>query len=374
MAVDDDPRKLDEIERIFSRGIDDNIFYFTKETSFDEGARLIEKNRFDFVFLDVHEDKNDPDPSIEPAEEDQRGEEILQALQNSRFLPVIFYTGFPDKVRHLCSPLVQVVSKGSSVQEIRAAVQAILDMKLLHLFKYIEEQGRSYMWDSLSSTLDGHWGDIKPREISLLLARHISKSLSKEVIKQLLEMDHKIIDPLEMYLYPPEGDSCNPADVFRSKADSSLWMVLTPACDFEQSKADNVLLARIKSITEHPVYNEWMSAKDALEKIPENERTNEQKQGVKNLKGKVKSLVKNQAGIRYRYLPKAFFLPDCVVDFQELIHLPAEQSEYYEPVCSLDSPFREEMLSAFSKYYGRIGIPDYDSSVILERIEKEYFE
>lgn len=373
LAVDDDPQKLDELDRILSSRMGDNCFDFTKTTSFKEGISFINDNRFDLVFLDVHEDAGDPDPEAQLRQEDQQGEELLHHLQSKRFLPVIFYTGYPTKVAHLQSMVVKVVEKGSSPSEIRTVVNQILDTKLPHLLRYVEEQSRSYIWEALSDLISEHSDEINAADISLLLARKLAASLSQHVVKAMLEMDGGKINPLEMYQYPPSSESCNPADIYRRKNDNSFWMVFTPACDFEQNKADNVLLAKVVPLVEHPAYTEWQIKALAFVGIQEEgDKKKSAKREMNDAKGNVKSLVKGRLGERYRFLPGTFFLPDCVVDFQELVNFPRESAGDFEVVCSLDNPYREEMLHFFSKYYGRIGTPDYDTEPVWEKIEQGF--
>lgn len=373
LAVDDDAQKLDELERVLSTRMGDDVFVFTKVTVFDEGIKLIENNRFDLVFLDVHEASGDPNPSDNPAAEDQRGEEILRHIRSVRFLPVIFYTGYPVKVEHLRSMVVKVVDKGATTDEIRAAVTQVMDTRLPQLLRYIEEQSRAYVWESLDGLLESHEGEINAPDVSLLLARRLAASLSQNIVKEMIGEDVSRINPLEMYQYPPSESSCNPADIYRNNDEGSLWMVLTPACDFDQNKADNVLLAKVVPLVEHHVYSKWKEEASKFEAIPEGGQGKEKaKEAMNSARGKVISLVKGKLGERYRFLPGTFFLPDCVVDFQELVNYPKDSAKDFKVVCSLDNPYREEMLHFFSKYYGRIGTPDYDYNPVWQKIEGNF--
>ncbi len=373
LAVDDDAEKLDELERVLSTRMGDDSFVFTKVTMFDEGVKLIENNRFDLVFLDVHEASGDPNPSDNPTAEDQRGEEILHHIRSVRFLPVIFYTGYPTKVEHLRSMVVKVVAKGSTTDEIRAAVNQVLDTKLPQLLRYVEEQSRSYIWESLDHLLKSHGNEIDVSDISLLLARRLAASLSQNIVKEMVGMEVSKINPLEIYQYPPSEESCNPADIYRREKDGSLWMVFTPACDFEQNKADNVLLAKVIPLVEHPVYAKWKQTAAAYHAIPDTDANKKNaKTEMKDARGDVRSLVKGRLKERYKFLPGTFFLPDCVVDFQDLVNFPRGAANEFQVVCSLDNPYREEMLHFFSKYYGRIGTPDYDNNPVWEKIEGDF--
>src|SRR5690606_39210364 len=257
-------------------------------------------------------------------------------------------------------------------EEVRNAVTSILSTKLPHLAKHIEEQSRAYMWNNLETALKQIAGADISSDIALLAARNLAKNLSQKSIKEMLGGDANLISPLEIYLFPPQKDSCNPGDIFKKKSDNTLWMVLTPACDFEQNKCENVLLAQVESLINHDAYKAWQQAANALDAVPENQQSKEMKKHVSDAGGLVKSLVKNKLNSRFRFFPGTFFLPDCVVDFQNLQTLPITESNQYEIVCSLDNPYREETLQLFSNYFGRIGTPDYDPKPIWDKIEKAF--
>ena len=371
LSVDDDPEMHKGLERVLSSKMDDQRFEFTSVNSFDKGLELIESHRFDLIFLDVHED-HDPDPSENFGREDQRGEQLLDSLKSIRFVPVVFYTGFPAKVQHLESHVVRVVEKGATPTEVRDAVSAILSTGLPHLTRHIEEQSRAYIWDSLEEPLKKIKADHVSSDLALLAARNLASNLSQRSIKNLLGADLDHITPLEMYLYPPQSDTCNPADIFRNKEDQTLWMVLTPACDFEQGNAENVLLARIYRLSEHQLYKDWQAEAKRYKETPEAQRGRSSETRLSAAKGRVKNLVNNKYKARYRFLPGTFFLPDCVVDFQDLIHLPSGDQKSYEIVCSLDNPYREEYMQLFSNYYGRIGTPDYKKDFVWSMVEQSF--
>lgn len=373
LSVDDDSENSQGLQAILSSRMESNDFEFTCTADFDEGIDLIKHNRFDLIFLDVHDETgHDPDPSVNPNEEDQRGEKLLGILKLFRFVPVVFYTGFPNKVHHLESHVVKVVDKGAPPDEVRSAVISILNTGLPQLTRHIEEQSRAYIWDNLESALKGVEDDNVTSDIALLAARNLAKNLSQRSVKELLGSELDTIAPLEMYLYPPEQGSCNPGDIYRRKEDGMLWMVLTPACDFEQGNAENVLLARVVPLTEHALYGNWLDKERELSVIPDGQPMNGLERDAKKARGEVKSLVKNRKGSRFKFLPGTFFLLDCVIDFQQLLNLPRAEADNYEVVCSLDNPYREEVLQLFSSYYGRIGTPDYRFDAIWKKIDQAF--
>ncbi|CDG51274.1 response regulator [Halomonas sp. QX-2] len=372
LSVDDNSEMHEDLSRILSTRMDDDEFEFIFETSFSAGLKLIQESKFDFVFLDVHEDLSDPDPMDNLEEEDQRGEQLLVALKETIFVPVIFYTGYPSKVEHLKSHVVKVVEKGSPPQDIRDAVKSILETRLPHLTRYIEDKSRAYIWENLEKSLNETTTGKIESDIALLVARNLAKNLSQNSIKELLGCDTSRINPLEMYLFPPEKGGCNPADIICRKDDNTLWMVLTPACDFVQENAENVLLARVTPLTEHELYINWENELKMYHEIPEAQRGKSSKVPVNQARSKVKDIVNNKHKARYRFLAGTFFIDDCIVDFQNLLHMPMVEEDGYRPICSLDNPYREEFLQIFSNYYGRIGTPDYAKDEVWNKIDEKF--
>lgn len=368
LSVDDDQQKQDELERVLSSRMGDHKLVFSKTNSFDKGIEIINSARLDLVILDVHEDKTDPDPSENPMQEDQRGEELLSVIKKSRFLPVIFYTGYPAKVKHLENPYVKVIDKGAPPDEIRKSVLSIFSTGLLDLSRHVEEQSRIYMWESLEGSLKDQ-SLKKPTDLTLLLARNMSKNLAQDVVKNIISEELDVINPLEMYLYPPEPNRCNPADILK-KNDGTYWMVLTPACDFEQSKVDNVLMVKLTPLTQMEEYKGWLEEYTKFKELPASEQTRKNKKGFNEKKDFVRKIVQGRAAKRFKYLPGTFFMEDMVADFQET-GIYSIEDESFEIVCNMDSPFREEVLHHFSNYYGRIGTPDYDSEYLWSQIESE---
>ena len=374
LTVDDEVKNMNELERIFSKGtgFDGDSFNFTKVTSFADGLELIRTARFDFIFLDVHDNAGDPDPNTKPSVEDQKGEELLHALKKIRFSPVIFYTGYPKKVEHLSSPVVRILDKGATVDEVRDEVKAILDTKLPHLSNYIENESRKYIWETLDTVWD-KIPDISPPDLSLLLARRLANNLSENVVKGILGISKTHIKPLEMYIYPP-SDICSPGDIYQQNDDQRTWIVSTPACDFEQNKAQNVLLARVKPISDHEeIINVKTARKNKEEADPSNaDAFATLTKKVEKAMGRLTNLLKDGLSTRYKFLPGTFFFESSYIDFQDVKSINLEENTNYTKVCTLDSPYREEVINLFSKYYGRIGTPDLKFADTMKVIEENY--
>ncbi|HEY7495462.1 MAG TPA: hypothetical protein VIH59_30690 [Candidatus Tectomicrobia bacterium] len=124
-----------------------------------------------------------------------------------------------------------------------------------------------------------------------------------------------------------------------------------------REKAELVLLARCLPLTEQVEYQQWRDG------LPTPSRT---------INGKLQDLLRNNRrdiqSERFFFLPGALSLPDLVVDFQQLVTLQREHMGGLERLASLDSPFAEALLARFTRYFGRLGTPDLDIAVLLQKL------
>lgn len=329
--------------------------------TFKEAAGYLRKERFDLLILDL---KDESDTSLE-ADSNPAGLEVFEELKKTRFIPVVFYTALAHKVRAMETSFVRVVEKTEDVTRVREEVQRVLGTQLPNLSRHLEELQRSYMWDFVST----HWKDFKNAhqqvDLAYLLARRLALSLEKEARKLGRKMagksvpmaDPKNIHPMEMYVPPPVGSDRQAGDIFRGTVGEAdgYWIALTPSCDFEQpGRLHNVLVAQCVPLAGEPEYTNW----------------------IKNPKANAAQLIAligdnrdNAQSERFKFLPGTFFFPDSVVDFQRLYAVPPLELAKLKVIASLDSPFAEAVLARFSRYFGRLGTPDIDKIVFLNRLQ-----
>jgi len=334
------------------------------ETSFNEAIRRLAFERFDLVTLDLHSEK-DPDPdSGDKNSQSQEGRRVLEQIKKTLFVPVIFYSGYADKIEDLRSPVVKIVKKGEDdLEQIRRAATEIYQTGLPKLVKHIEEEQRSYIWD----TVDKHWSnfsaDWNPEEFSYLLARRLAARFNREGIKELLGHDREGCRPIEFYIYPPVAGEIKSGFIYDQK-DGHFWIVATPSCDFALKKADQILLVGATLLSEDGRLQDWKKFKW----VP-GDKEDEKNKNPQKTYNKLRALITNNAGERYRYLPGTFFIPDLVLDAQTLRQVTKEQLPEFKHLCTLDSPYKEEIALHFSKYYGRLGTPDLELPIVLNRLK-----
>lgn len=372
--VDDEEKVLVQVKELLEGDDDITGLGGVEVTSFDnfpEALAYLDQTFADIVILDVMKDHG-----VAAAEPELAGRDAFDQLRAKVFVPVIFYTGFANHVADLERDLklLRVVEKGKAERLLEAVVGVLKEgLPTLNrgLFGLLREVQRSYMWDFVAH----HWPYFRehedPIELAHLLVRRFGLSLSADGAASLVSAlpgggegtsvasaDGKV-HPISMYVMPPlAGATPMAGDVRRGEIDGAgdHWIVLTPSCDFAQGKADTVLLAACELLAEQA---ELLAFLENTE-----------------LKGKRKQLLalmnNNAAGRqadRYHFLPGALDLPDLLVDLRTLKTVPRDQFDALEPLASLDAPFAEALLSQFARYVGRLGTPDPDLEMVMQRLQ-----
>ena len=364
LCVDDDEKKAREVADILQRWKDNPFGQQLEaviETNFNKAVQRLRHERFDLVTLDLHAETDEKPADVgDEAETVQQGKRVLNELRKTRFVPVIFYSGYAEKIMSLSSLVVQVVKKGSNdLEAVRGAVRRLYNTGLPKLMRHIEEEQRSYIWD----TVDRHAKDFKDAvdsdDLLYLLGRRIAARLGRESIKELLEHPMEKARPMEFYIYPPLPGAIKTGCIYGPDEGGVYWIVATPSCDFAQKKVEQVLMVGATPLATFPEFAKWHESRWT----PDDKKPNG--------KGAYEDLVKlltNRAGDRLRFLPGTFFVPPLVVDMQSLNQIPIAEFTQGVPVCTLDSPYRENLLLHLSKYYGRLGSPDLEVDKIFSRL------
>lgn len=334
---------------------------------FSEAIELLKRERFDLVILDLKDDDV-------PEEEILAGQKVFEEIKKYRFVPVIFHTGFAYKVNPLNSPYVKVVTR-SEWLDLRSKIKEVLDTKLPKLIRHIEEEQRRFMWESAEKIWADDLDKGSPADLVYLLARRLANSLSGDVVRSFFGADgtagtprSEMVHAVEFYIFPPIEQHYLFGDIFLKKtADKPEYFVsLTPSCDHAQKKADFLLFSRCSELRDS---DEWGKISGFLR-----ENATPSKTSVNELKDLMKD--KNPGSRlqdRYKYLPGTSFLPDLLVDLQDLLSINREEAMSgaagLERIASLDSPFAEYLQAKMNRYFGRVGTPTLDTDLTFERFK-----
>lgn len=376
LFVDDDPETCEQVARYLGEQVvvePDGKLKVDTEVDFNKALDRLESSHYDFVVLDVRFGPWDEE------REEEAGIITLDLIKNRRFVPVIFYTGLPNKVRHLETPLIRIIEKTEGVTKILSTIKEIFATKIpivnRALLRHVEEVQRDYMWDFVARNWE-KFGDTPDRtSLAYLLARRLAKSLDGPGIQQLAEelgdttgvwCGEDNVHPMMYYVIPPISAEPTTGDIFSKSIDdqTEYTVLLTPSCDIDKGKAEWMLFARCLLLSEQPEYVEFA-----------------QNPGDRKAKGKIKSLLNdNREGKqpeRFKFLPSVIDLPDMVVDFQQLMAITLDEFNSLkeqgklERIASLDSPYAEALIARFTRYFGRLGVPDLHIGLIADRLKKQ---
>jgi hypothetical protein len=362
LVVDD--RQGDDVKQLLESsravGPDDEIEALVV-TNFDEAISQIHRQECDFIVLDLKDDTG-----TLPDEESLRGKDVFDAIKRSKFAPVIFYTAFPNRVDVPETAFVKIVER-SDVDRLEAALKEIFGTRMMQLSRGLDEQKRSFMWDFV----DTEWKKIEVdenyrEELAHMLARRIASGLRMETIKSLAakeELD-ALAHPAEVYIYPPiESAILQMGDIV--ECGGVYHIVLTPTCDFvprpnkgNKCNADYALLAKCVE-AKHS---------DIGQKVREELKSKGIEELSKNTLTMVTDFVLSK-DTRYYFLPAVLDgLPHLVVDLQQLSVAETHVASSCTRVATLDSPYAEHVTQRFSHYVGRVGTPDLDRNLLLDRL------
>ncbi|MFZ3077151.1 MAG: hypothetical protein WA139_01735 [Candidatus Aenigmatarchaeota archaeon] len=355
--IDDDVTICKQIEELLDGEIiNGNTIKLEYTHKFDQGLSMLKDKAYDLIILDLYKGI----PSI--TNTDRPGEQILEHIKGSCFIPIIFFSGLVNPIQHLKSDVVRIVRKGDGngalIEEIKSVFDSKLPLIKRKIDDYLNVSMRSYFWDFVHP----NWASLKEIEddvsLGYLLIRRFANSLSKEQIIKLLD-DPKIKPeksyPMEFYIYPPNKvTEYEMGDIL--KKDDSLFVLLTPSCDLvnrgEVRKAQYILLVKATLLKDTDEYKAF--------------KENESCENKKNL---IRLIESRKSDRNFFFLPKTFFIPNCTLDFQNIVVVPTDNLTQYSKIAKLDDPYAQSMLANFIRYYNRVGHEDIDSNYVMQNLE-----
>jgi len=395
------------------------------ESSFTKALELLELFDYDLLILDVRDqasaetityetsDHSDATDEGSDVTDSDLGIKVYEEVRRRRFLPIVFFTALPNLVQDLeTPPFVSVVSKYASSEELHDRVREVFasDLPAIHraLLGHVDEIVRAFMADFVQP----HWQALASPsakgDLAHLLLRRLALSLAEggDVLAERLatvpgvELATDQVHPMRYYLIPPVT-SISTGDLFQGPqlkvapktkvkqdddqsagpqleaekgdtantpaASAQAWYVLlTPACDLAHEKAEFVVLVECVPLESTPEYTEWASFQS---RANEGAVTKAHRVAERRLTKLLKNRPEDRQEDRNFYLPGAWTVPNLLVDFQRVVSIPPEKLlSTYERVATLDSPYAEALVERFGRYLGRLGTPDLNISIPLERL------
>lgn len=336
------------------------------ENSFDQALETLSQGGIDLLVLDVIQQG----ATTRGVEGELRGINVFEQVRSTRFLPIVFLTALPNEVNHYRNPpFVHVVSKQTDDfnEELARCISDCLDSPFPRLSRELQNHIDRVSRDFMIEFVEENWDELSHNEedVAHLLMRRLGVSFDNG--GSLFEdrpgnspSPSGKVPPIRHYIVPPPtefrmGDVLKlPVESDSSESLDNWYVIMTPSCDLANRKADSVILAECIGMSAFTEYNQWVQ--------------NRSTSGRKKLARLLKSNPADGQQFRYYYLPKAWKLPDLIVDLQKLSHIPLESLNDYDKVASIDSPYAESLSHQFHSYAGRIGTPDLDIDLAIDRM------
>ncbi len=345
VIIEDQTDVMEEIKRNISVPFP-NIEIITF-TIFDEALIWLQLNCPDVIVLDIVEG--------EITDQQKTGDKIYNQLWENRFVPVVIYSALDYQsiseipINH---PLIKCIVKGANSED-RLIDEINKFLPIVKLFSKLKEE-LEYTWHTIMKEVPHTiWNaeDNDDKRIDTL------KRVSRRRLAAKIDLGSlfatSTIDCWEIYVVPPLDTNILTGDIFQLggtdiNEPESYRLVLTPSCDLEHGKVENVLMAKCTKISE--MIEKGWNIKTPTEK---------------NIKEACGSNF-NQPHMRgYVSLPKLpATLPLMSVCLKKLEMVPLTdlkmtgEGAKYRRVASLDSPFRENISWAYSQISGRPGLPE----------------
>ncbi len=336
------------------------------ESSFDKALERLDRGGIDLLVLDVIQ-QGEMTPR---SEEELRGIDVFEQVRATRFLPIVFLTALPNEVEHYKNPpFVHVVSKQTDDfnEELAQCISECLNSLFPRLSRELQNHIDHVSRDFMIEFVEENWNELSDNEedIAHLLMRRLGVSFDNggNLFEDRSEDSTSLlgkVPPIRHYIVPPPkefrmGDVLRLPDESGSSETANNWyVIMTPSCDLANDKADSVILAECVGISAFNEYKQWLESRSSSAR--------------KNLTRLLRSNPSGGQQYRYYYLPKAWKLPDLIVDLQKILHIAYENLNNYEKIASIDSPYAESLSQQFLSYIGRIGTPDLDIDLAIDRM------
>lgn len=283
------------------------------------------------------------------------GNSVINSIFNKKRIPIYILSGTPNEYQ----PIEELEGKELLLKKYSRDEKSLHEVfeELVNLYntgitkilnrngtldKIMNEIFLKYS-ETLIKELQKH-KEIKNSEKEKIVSRFCAGIIS-EKLKHTSPKYH----PCEIYYTPPLKANITTGDILVEKTNkSSKKIVLTPACDLEirengKRKVDTVLIASLEEID-----NILKSVKD---EYPDLKNLNDE-----DIIKKIKK--KNYIKTYYEILPFNN-TEDYYINFSKLSSLDIDKIDNdYIRESSISETFLKEIISKFSNYYGRQGIPE----------------
>ena len=304
-------------------------------------------------------------------DEEISGNILLNRIIEKEIIPIVVRTGFPEKISdEINKDIVKVYPKEDPLYDI---IKELISSYSDSVFKIFGSKGeiskniKELFWSIIPECFSNNNAEVSSLSFEkkeTVIIRYISSWFNNKYM-----FDEKYIDvePIEMYMFPnPIEQVCN-CDIYEKKDKKSCdyYIVLTPSCDLENKKIDEVILCKIKEYNEIPQFTENLNNYK--------EETSKESKKAKKAKESLTRWFRNAHtdSIRYHFLPKFSKFSGGFVDFRSVISLKYNretgkiEDTNYKKIGVITESFKRDIVARFSSYYHRQGQPEFNCDSVL---------
>lgn len=343
--------------RLYSKSVekwnetDNEPIEIFKAKNKDEAESRLQSNDYDAAILDLRLPGDMPPNAT--------GNDILNIIKEQLRYPVYVVSGNPKDLDSQFDdhPFIEVLERSSI--KIDKLLNKIFKRystgvtKIMGKTGKLEEALNKVFWNHLPHAIS-HWEgiDLSPDVKEKQLLRYTLSHLQEVLAIDEAGKDEKY-NIAEVYIKPPVKESITQGLIVEMEGEK--YLVITPACDISQEKAEFFQFVRLLE----------------FEQLPDIQSKGESE----TRKNQLKSYIENKSR-RFHFLPGYDDLPDSVIDFQDITTIrKSDLPENRKNVCTITSPFFKDIVNRFSSYYARQGSPDFaDTNALSEQLNKRLHE
>ena len=336
LIVEDDDTQieayLDTITQ-YNKSSSVSINAITKKT-FDDAHNMLQSNYYDAAVIDL---------KLSSKTLEYEGVKLVEEINGKLRIPVYIVSASLGEVANIEENIL--LRKRNRTDSFKAILEELQDIyvsgitKLLKPNSFVDEILTKIFWNHLPIILAEYIREKKAKstfDTEKILVRYISA-----YINEYLELNSdNNLEPFhntEFYIKPSIKTNFFTGDIIKNKADSSLWVIMTPACD-------------LATDSKRPLPNTETITLALIQKI-------EDVFAIVD-KSTHKGLMRNSGNLKYHNLPKSIQFEGGFINFQYVQSvLIAKCKADFEPLMTISNPFRKDIISRFGNYYSRQGQP-----------------
>jgi CheY-like chemotaxis protein len=309
---------------------------FEVTSSVDETMDLLDSS-FDGAIIDLK--LND---------DEDGGNKVIAEIQRTYRIPIVVLTGTPSHLASETSPLLGLCLRDDGYDPVLKFLSDIYKTGLTQILGgrgVFEKTLNDFFWNNIPDAIEHFISGEESSEMKQVQLLRYTISHMNELLEHTMGATS---NSAETYIYPPIRQSITEGGIIKEIGTTNLYVVLTPACDISNGKAEYLQIVRISGIKTRP---EVIKLIDSTQP-PSNK-----------LKSTIQTFVRNKSA-RFHYLPK--FGPisqESLVDFQDVKSVLCKSfSDNYEFQGNISGTFYKDLVNRFSSNYSRQGSPDYNFS------------